>query len=118
MNIFTLAIAGAFGTICRYEIGKLISLQNYPIATLFVNTLGSLFLGFLFFKYATNNQQLYVILGIGFCGGFTTFSTFSLDLFKMIQNENYLQFISYLFLSIILGVVAVMLGYFLAKNIS
>lgn len=118
MNIYALAIAGALGTLCRYEVGKILSFQNYPIATLFVNTLGSLFLGFLFFKYATNNQQLYVFLGIGFCGGFTTFSTFSLDLFKMIQSENYLQFTSYLFLSIILGIVAVMIGYFIAKNIS
>ena len=115
MNILGLAIAGAIGTVCRYEIGKIITYQQFPVATLLINTLGSLLLGFLFVRYAANQHQLFVILGIGFCGGFTTFSTFSLDLFKMLQAQQYLNFITYLSLSIILGLMGVFVGTYLAK---
>lgn len=115
MNILGLAIAGAIGTVCRYEIGKIITYQQFPVATLFINTLGSLLLGFLFVKYAANQPQLFVVLGIGFCGGFTTFSTFSLDLFKMLQAQQYLNFATYLSLSIILGLIGVFAGTYLAK---
>ncbi|HUH25423.1 MAG TPA: CrcB family protein [Flavobacterium sp.] len=115
MNIIALAIAGALGTICRYEIGKLITYQQFPAATLLINTLGSLLLGFLFVKYAANQQQLFVILGIGFCGGFTTFSTFSLDLFRMLQGQQFLNFAVYLVLSVLLGLIGIFVGYYLAK---
>ncbi len=115
MNILGLAIAGAIGTVCRYEIGKIITYQQFPVATLLINTLGSLLLGFLFVKYATNHQQLFVVLGIGFCGGFTTFSTFSLDLFKMLQAQQYFNFATYLSLTIVLGLVGVFAGTYLAK---
>ena len=115
MNILGLTIAGAIGTVCRYEIGKIITYQQFPVATLLINTLGSLLLGFLFVKYAANQQQLFVVLGIGFCGGFTTFSTFSLDLFKMLQTQQYASFATYLSLSIVLGIVGVFAGTYLAK---
>ena len=115
MNIVGLALAGALGTICRYEVGKIISYQQFPIATLLINTIGSLILGFLFIKYAMSQQQLFVVLGIGFCGGFATYSTFSLDLFKMLQAQQYLNFVCYLSLSIILGIVGVYAGSYLTK---
>lgn len=115
MNILGLAIAGAIGTVCRYEIGKIITYQQFPVATLLINTFGSILLGFLFIKYAANQQQLFVILGIGFCGGFTTFSTFSLDLFRMLQNQEFVNFATYLSLSIVLGILGVFLGTYLAK---
>lgn len=115
MNILGLAIAGAIGTVCRYEIGKVITYQQFPMATLSVNALGSLLLGFLFAKYAANQQQLFVILGIGFCGGFTTFSTFSLDLYKLLQAQQFLNFTAYLVLSLVLGIVSIFVGIYLAK---
>lgn len=115
MNLLLLAIAGALGTVCRYEISKLLSLQQLPMATLIVNVLGSLMLGFLFAKYATHQQNIFTILGVGFCGGFTTFSTFSLDLFKMIQNQQYVDMFLYLALSVILGIAGIMAGVYLSK---
>ncbi|MBA5791431.1 CrcB family protein [Flavobacterium sp. xlx-214] len=116
MNILLVAIAGALGTICRYEIGKVISYQDFPVATLLINALGSLFLGFLFVKYAVNQPQLFIAAGIGFCGGFTTYSTFSLDLYKMLVNHQYSYFALYLISSVLLGLVAVFLGAYLAKQ--
>ena len=115
MNLLLLAIAGALGTVCRYEISKLLSWQQLPVATLIVNVLGSFILGFLFAKYATHQQNIFTILGVGFCGGFTTFSTFSLDLFKMIQNQQYVDMFLYLALSVILGIAGIMAGVYLSK---
>lgn len=115
MNILYVMIGGAFGTLLRYFVSKVITWQQYPIATLSVNALGSLLLGYIFAKYSTSQHQLYLALGVGFCGGFTTFSTFSLELVKMLQAANYLQFIIYLSLSIILGLIGVFAGTYLAK---
>lgn len=117
MNILCLAIAGGLGTLFRYGIGKWISYEQFPIATLCINSLGSLILGFLFVKYAVNQPQWYLILGIGFCGGFTTYSTFSLDLYKMIVNAQYVNFALYLTATVILGLIAVFIGAYLGKNI-
>lgn len=115
MNLVYLAIAGAVGTVCRYEISKLLSWQQFPVATLTVNVLGSLLLGFVFAKYATHQQNVFTIVGIGFCGGFTTFSTFSLDLFKMLQNQQYFDMFIYISVSVILGVTGVITGFYLSK---
>lgn len=117
MNILYVMIGGAIGTLLRYFVSKVITWQQYPIATLGVNALGSLLLGYIFAKYSTSQHQLYLALGVGFCGGFTTFSTFSLELVKMLQAANYLQFIIYLSLSIILGIVSILIGFNLAKII-
>lgn len=115
MNILGLAIAGALGTICRYEVGKFITYQQFPVATLLINMVGSIFLGFLFVKYATQQPHLFLIMGVGFCGGFTTFSTFSLDLFKMLQSQDYVNFVVYISLSITLGITGIFVGTYLAK---
>lgn len=115
MNVILIALAGALGTICRYLIGKQITFTQFPIATLCINSLGSLFLGFLFVKYGTNNPQLYVTLGIGFCGGFTTYSTFSLDLYKMVINAQYINLSVYLVTTVLLGLIATFLGAYFAK---
>ncbi|HLV51700.1 MAG TPA: fluoride efflux transporter CrcB [Flavobacterium sp.] len=117
MNILFLAIAGGLGTIFRYGISKWISYDQFPIATLCINSLGSFVLGFLFVKYALNQPQWYLIFGMGFCGGFTTYSTFSLDMYKMIVNAQYINFALYLFATVILGLIAVFAGAYLGKNI-
>ena len=117
MHVLFMAIAGALGTMLRYGIGKWINYENFPVATLCINSLGSLVLGFLFIKYAENNLQWYLIMGIGFCGGFTTYSTFSLDMYKMIVNLQYMNFAVYLTATIALGLLAVFVGACLGKNI-
>lgn len=111
-----LAIAGALGVFLRYHIGKWINFTSLPIATVFVNTIGCFLLGYLFVRYAHSNPTVYVILGIGFCGGFTTFSTFTLDIYTLFTNHLYTQLIVYISLSIILGILGLLLGIYMAKS--
>lgn len=115
MNLLFIALAGALGTVCRYLISKQITYLQFPIATLCINSLGSLILGFLFVKYASSNPQLYVTLGIGFCGGFTTYSTFSLDLYKMLITAQYVNFTVYFLGTILLSLFVTFLGAYIAK---
>lgn len=115
MNILGMAIGGAVGTICRYGIGRMLTYQQFPFATLCINSVGSLLLGFLFVKYATTHPFWFMVLGIGFCGGFTTYSTFSLELYNMMHNAQYLNFTVYLFSTLILGIIAVFTGAYIAK---
>jgi len=116
-NLILLGIAGGLGTIARYGLGKWINFEHFPFVTLCINSFGSLFLGYLFIKYAEQNSQWYLALGVGFCGGFTTFSAFSLELYKMLTSENYLHFAMYLSATVLFGILCVVLGVYLGKNI-
>lgn len=112
-------LGGGLGSVCRFLVGKLIH-SNYPISTLLVNILGSLLIGFIvayFYKNQAQHQNLVLFLATGFCGGFTTFSAFALENFNLLKNENYTLFFGYTFGSIVLGILAVMLGIWLAKTL-
>ena len=115
MNILSIAIGGAVGSVLRYMLSKYITFQEFPIATLSINIIGSLFLGYLFTKYSISNPKLYLLLGIGFCGAFTTFSTFSLETFKLIIQSQYLTALTYILISIVTGLLATALGIYLGK---
>lgn len=115
MNVLLMALAGGIGTLLRYLIGKQITYSTFPLATISINSLGSLFLGFLFIKYAQSNLQFFLVLGIGFCGGFTTYSTFSLELYKMFLQAQYLNILIYLISTVSIGFLAVFIGAYLAK---
>jgi len=110
-----MVIAGGIGTFLRYLISKHITYETLPLTTILINSLGSLLLGFLFIKYAQSNSQLFLILGIGFCGGFTTFSTFSLDIYKMFIEAQYSTILIYLISTLTLSLLAVFIGAYLAK---
>ena len=68
-------LGGALGAICRYAIGQLLRSRSFPYPTLVVNVLGSFILGLMLF--GVSNSQLLLLVGVGFCGAFTTFSSFS-----------------------------------------
>ena len=80
-NIFAIFLGGGLGSVLRYLANLYI-----PMPTLFVNILGSFIIGFLYVILVDKveiSNQLKLALTVGFCGGLTTFSTFSLELFKM-----------------------------------
>jgi CrcB protein len=124
-TILYIAIGGALGSVLRFLTTVLVSKfcpENsgfqFPIATFIANVIGcfliGLFLGILA-KNELTDSNLKWFLVTGFCGGFTTFSTFGMENFNLLQNNNTLLAFSYIASSIILGLFAVWFGLFVTK---
>lgn len=120
-NLLLIFLGGGLGSCFRYLISKYFNqFHTLPLGTFIVNILGSLVLGF-FMGWALKNNTLshplsYLII-IGFCGGFTTFSTFSLENFNLIKSGDYAYFFLYLAGSILVGILSIVFGMFLARSI-
>ena len=120
-TILLVGIGGAIGSIFRYLTHWITTKyfqSSFPVSTLIVNVFGSLLIG-LFIgyisKYFHDNQTLKYLLIVGFCGGFTTFSSFAVENYNLFQNNQ--QFMAYLYIitSIVLTVTAVGIGNYLSK---
>lgn len=114
-----IVLGGGIGALLRYGLGQMLtSVGGFPWTTLLVNVLGSLCLG-LVFGYAEGRgaygSALYLLLGVGFCGGFTTFSTFSLEGLKLLEAGEPLLYALYIAASVGGGLLAVTLGYLWAR---
>ena len=115
-NIFLVLLGGGIGSVIRYLLSYFLTKNNtthFPWATFIANGLGCLFIGVLFGYIQKNNLQnetLKLLLITGFCGGFTTFSTFSLENIQFIQNQNYNLAVVYTLSSIIIGFLGVIIG--------
>lgn len=121
-NILAIFISGGLGSITRYGLAVLLKIysMNFPLATLSVNIIGSLILGFaaaLFWKEVPLHTTLKLAITVGFCGGLTTFSTFSWETFDMIKNGEVLLAIIYAIISVLACVLAISLGAFLTKYV-
>ncbi|MCK5678471.1 MAG: fluoride efflux transporter CrcB [Flavobacteriaceae bacterium] len=113
-------LGGGLGSVARYLLSiKLNNFENaLPFGTMLANILGSLIIGLIFGYTAktgvlTENHSL--LLATGFCGGFTTFSTFAYENHIFIKNGDYFSMLPYLAITFVLGISAVFLGLFLAK---
>ena len=116
-------IGGFAGTCLRFLTGKLahyLCPSSFPWGTFAVNVAGCLLIGLLFGLAERTNwitSSMSLLLITGFCGGFTTFSTFSDDLFLLLQQRQGLYFVLYLAGSLVLGLLMVWLGRTLVKGI-
>jgi fluoride exporter len=116
-NIILVAFGGALGSVFRYLISYFFTkttTNSFPWSTFTVNILGCLLIGILFGYIQKNNIQtetLKILAITGFCGGFTTFSAISLENFQLYQNNQFGLLILYTAASILIGFLAVFLGY-------
>ncbi len=120
-DILLVGVGGFVGSIARYLVSKLnVTWQvlAIPMGTLTVNILGSLLIGFLVGISAKSDlisAELRLLLMVGFCGGFTTFSSFTNENLMLMQNGQFLTVILYTTLSVLFGFLAVYLGYLLGS---
>ena len=114
--ILIVGTGGFIGTIARFmanELMKKITSINFPFATLFVNILGCLIIGVIYGlidKGKFHEPEFRLFLTTGICGGFTTFSAFSVENIIMIRNGEFLNVFAYLAISILFGFAATYLG--------
>lgn len=131
MKIFWLMIAGAGGTLARYGVGIWVAqwtqraqpgvLQPaaFPLSTLIVNVLGSFLLAFLVTLALKGwvSPDLRLILGTGFLGAFTTFSTFELEAAQLLESRLWPEATYYIAGNLLLGFMAILLGRALALRV-
>lgn len=113
---FTLIfLGGGLGSVARYLLGVALPARAFPLGILLANLIGCLLIGYLTQTLARDNAALRALCITGFCGGFTTFSTFSLDIVQRWQDGHYLVPTLYLIISLAGGIVAVLGGMALAR---
>ena len=120
MKILLVAFGSAVGGVLRYLVPCwLAAPKGFPWATLTVNVVGSLLIGLLSGLLARHGgssaESIRAFAVVGFCGGFTTFSTFSNETFRMLENSEWLSAAVYVAVSVLAGLTAVFIGYWLAK---
>ena len=122
LNILAIFIGGGLGSLSRYGITILLRAysMDFPLATLLVNIVGSFILGFtiaLFWNKAHLHNTVKLAITVGFCGGLTTFSTFSWETFDLIKNGEFTLAVIYALISVLTCILAISLGVFLAKYV-
>jgi CrcB protein len=124
MNIYKLLIIGLggfIGSISRYLTARLVDEKLnsvFPYGTLAVNVIGSFLLGLIYMLALrkaglTENGRLF--LGVGFCGGFTTFSAFALENFNLLQQKFLGISVLYVSVSVVAGLLALAAGIWMSR---
>ena len=113
-------LGGGFGSVLRFIIGKWLnnSETGIPYGTFMANIIGSLLIGVILGLAAKNetlSQSQTLLLATGFCGGFTTFSTFAYENHVFLKTGDFMSFAIYTVASFVVGFLAVFLGMWLVK---
>lgn len=113
-DLLIVFIGGGLGSVVRVLINKLIPYNSFPYSTLTVNLIGSFLIG-LFVSYLVHNNMIktdyYYLLVVGFCGGLTTFSAFSIENLNFIKSNEILHSSIYIIISILFCIILAYLGY-------
>jgi len=120
-NLLIVGLGGGAGSMLRYAVQKIVNVQSaavFPTGTLLVNISGCFLIGILW-GFASRslawNEELKLLLMTGFCGGFTTFSAFTLEGIGLLKENKTTLFIIYLTASVIGGLLATLIGIRIAK---
>ena len=119
-SLLYIFIGGGTGSVLRYLLTIAIQRQTgtaFPWGTFAVNFLGCILIG-VFYTLTSRihiNNDIRLMLTIGFCGGFTTFSTFSNESLQLLKSGLYPSFFTYIIGSVVLGILGVMLGIWMSE---
>ena len=118
-------LGGAIGAMARYGVGSLIGRLwslSFPLATLLVNVFGSMLMGVfigLLARYMPSQQaELRLFVAVGLLGGFTTFSSFSLDTITLIERGALLQAGLYVLMSVVVCLIGLYLGLLMTRGVA
>ena len=121
LKVIIVGFGGFFGSVFRYLIyllsNNLIG-YSFPLGTILVNIIGCFLIGLtyqIFSDMISLSDNLKLFMTIGFLGGFTTFSAFSLDVFLLYQSNSKLVAIIYIFITLILSLLAMLGGMWVYK---
>jgi CrcB protein len=120
-NFLIVGLGGASGSMLRYAVQKIFQVQTaaaFPTGTLLVNIAGCFLIGILWSlvsRSLTWNDEMKLLLMTGFCGGFTTFSAFTLEGIGLLKENKTALFFIYLTASVVGGLLATFIGIRIAK---
>lgn len=118
MDLVFVGIGGALGSLTRYKLGKVVTEKSnttFPIGTFIINITGAILLGIV--SSLDVSKNMYLLLGDGFLGAYTTFSTFMYEGFNLFQENEKMNAFTYVLGSLFLGLVGYILGFELGKLI-
>lgn len=122
-TLLYIAAGGALGAILRYAVTNGVHAligRGFPYGTLTVNVLGSLLMGLMyiiFIERVSNNLGLRVMIITGFLGAFTTFSTFSIETFNLLENGEAFKALFNILISVVLCLLAAWVGVVIGREI-
>ena len=110
MNILAVALGGGIGAALRYGLSLLPISREFPMATLLTNFLGAFLIGLIAAQAGRLSTRSVLLLKTGICGGFTTFSTFSLEALALLEKKAYFLGALYIALSVAGCMIGVLCG--------
>jgi fluoride exporter len=118
-SFLLVGLGGAIGAICRYLLSYANKTNGFPFSTLMINVTGSLIIGVVLALSNKNyliSDNLKLFLATGICGGFTTFSTFSVENMLMLKSGNFIMSFLYIFTSVAACILATFVGFKIINN--
>lgn len=120
-NIILVILGSSLGGASRYVVSEIIKQKTafkFPLGTFMVNLIGCFIIGIVYgyvSRSTEDSNDIKLLLATGFCGGFTTFSAFAAENMALLKTGNQVTAISYIVLSVVLGILATFLGNFIFK---